>query len=82
MSLGWGGSLETVLLAAWEILLLIAFLWQMSPQFLEKRGEPTESAGLQPLPAPENPRWDGETGIGNWNRASDWGLTEREVVKY
>lgn len=64
------------------ILLLIAFLWQMSPQFLEKRGEPTESAGLQPLPAPENPRWDGETGIGIWNMASDSGLTEREVVKY
>ncbi len=41
-----------------------------------------ENAELQTLPAPENPRWDGESGIGLWGIVSESGVPEGSIMEY
>lgn len=45
-------------------------------------GSSAESAGLKVLPAPENPRWDGETGIGQWTNVPESGIPDSAGVVY
>lgn len=64
-------------------LFLIAILWKVvwAPS---ARNEETSSmdAALQVLPAPENPRWDGETGIGLWSNVAESGIDTESSVHY
>lgn len=60
-------------------LLLIVCLWCVIPDSpMQKEGMP-DSASLTVLPAPENPHWDGETGIGVWGNVPESG---DEAVAY
>lgn len=63
-------------------LVVILFLWQMIPQSVRPGEDSAESARLQVLPAPENPRWDGETGVGLWGNVPESGLANGSIVEY
>ncbi len=41
-----------------------------------------ENEGPPVLPAPGNPRWDGESGIGMWGNVAESGVADSEIVKY
>lgn len=72
---GGGGPLYGGLALFLLILLVGAASWQSVG-----RGEaPAESMALQMLPAPENPRWDAETGIALWSNVPESGSTQPEV---
>lgn len=45
-------------------------------------GFSAESSDLKVLPAPENPRWDGETGIGQWSNVPESGIADSPLVIY
>lgn len=63
-------------------LILAVFLWCLIPRqpIMDESGRP-ESAALTVLPAPENPHWDGDTGIAVWGNVPESG-TEDEVQYY
>lgn len=63
-------------------LLLLVLLWQVSPLFLERKEDSAQSTQAQVLPAPENPRWDGESGYGLWTNVLDSGIAGTDRVKY
>lgn len=59
--------------------LLLLFLWTGSIWPQEQSGDAySENAELIVLPAPENPHWNGETGIGLWGHVKDSGLVDNE----
>lgn len=68
------------------ILLLAVLLWRMIPYQSVQDGEAfSENAGvLQPRPAPVNPRWNGETGIGQWGdeEVSDVSMKKEGYYKW
>lgn len=57
-------------------LLLIVCLWGgISHPFMQQEGQLADTS-LTVLPAPENPHWDGETGIGIWGNVPESGAEE------
>lgn len=57
-------------------LLLIICLWGVIPHLpMQQEGQPADPS-LMALPAPENPHWNGETGIGIWGNVPDSGTEE------
>lgn len=64
------------------VLLLFIGLWISIPhQPAGYEDVQSESAGLTVLPAPDNPRWDGETGIALWGNVPESG-NEEDGVEY
>ena len=64
-------------------LLPAIFLWKMVPYLsVQQEDVFAENTGFQVLPAPENPRWDGETGIGLWGNVPESGVANGNGVKY
>lgn len=64
-------------------LILIAFLWKgvWGPSSGQE-GIFAMTQGPRVLPAPENPRWDGETGIGLWSNVPESGRGSETSVHY
>lgn len=75
---------QTERTALWGAFVLLLFfcMWRMGPGFSEPEKDLVQSGGLQVLPAPENPRWDEETGIGLWGNVPDSGLANSNNVEY
>lgn len=60
-------------------ILLIIVVWSfVSPQFVNHDDVMSEITDLDVLPAPENPHWDGETGIALWEHVHDSGIINNE----
>lgn len=57
-------------------MILIAFLWYLIPPYQTMQLEENQpvSAALIALPAPENPHWNGDTGIALWGNVPDSGV--------
>lgn len=55
---------------------LVAVLWYMIPSYQSFSTQEVQSMNtvLTALPAPENPRWDSETGIALWGNVPDSGV--------
>lgn len=60
------------------VILLWKIVWYPSIQPEEVSAE---GSTLQDLPAPENPRWDGETGIGLWGNVPESGIDSENSVR-
>lgn len=73
---GWG---KAILYGGLVLSMAVFSLGLISCQSVRHGKEPAESAALQALPAPENPRWDDETGIGLWGNVPESGRTESSV---
>lgn len=63
-------------------LFLAALLGCMTLPHLKHKEDSAESAKLQVLPAPGNPRWDGESGCGLWTNVEESGIPGTDRVKY
>ena len=74
---------KRITLCGASALLLSAFLWKaVWEPFAEHEEIPVMDPMLQALPAPENPRWDGETGIGLWSNVPESGIDSETSVHY
>lgn len=61
-----------VLYSAAAVLLLVA-LWMVIPNQLPQQESQSAGTALSALPAPENPHWDGETGLAVWGNVPESG---------
>lgn len=70
---------QSILCAA-AVILLAVLLWNaISWQSVKNDGVPAGSEELVVLPAPEDPHWDGETGIALWGNVPLSGIVENET---
>lgn len=71
-------------LSGFLILLLLIFAWNygMNPKDEESGVGESGSAELTVLPAPDNPHWNGETGIGYWGCVRESGVGDEMEYHY
>lgn len=71
---------EQSILCAAAAILLAVLLWNaVSWQSVKNDGVPSEKEELVFLPAPEEPHWNGETGIALWGNIFESGILQDEV---